>query len=711
MKDNIDVIFNPKSIAIIGASNNVAKSGGRPLKYLLEQSYKGRIYPVNPKNDIVQGLKCYPNINSIEEDIDLVIIGVPAEQVLKELNNCARKGVKAAVIFTSGFGEMGEDGKKLQDELSRFSKDTGLRILGPNCLGVINFKEKATATFTTALEDKRLVEGSVFFGSQSGAFGAHIFAMARNAGIGFNYWVTTGNEADIQLNECIKFAATDESTRVICCYLEDVRDGNKFKESIDLCISNEKPVVLLKVGQTSAGSKAAASHTGALAGNSEVYRAFFKQKGIIEASTVDELLDFAAISALEKKPKGNRVCIITSSGGAGVLLADKCEDLGLKLAELTQDTKTKLSKVLPEFGSLNNPVDVTGQVIPYPELFGESIRLCIEDPGVDVVVVFLGLFDSIGKQVVEALTEINRVNNKPLVVTWVAGPNDAIEALRKESILVFPEPVRCIKAVNAVVKYYDSIKNIKKGIKKSKPKSNARKKEIKDWLIQLIKKKKRYLSEYESRKVLQAYDIPVVEGDLGHDLMETLEIANKIGYPVVLKVDSAEILHKSDVGGVILNIKNDEELREGYNRIIENIHTKLGCFQSINGVLVEKMERFEVETIIGLKMDKIFGPSIAFGLGGIFVEIFKDIALRVAPLSRYDVEVMISSIKGCKVLQGARGKEKCDIESIVNVLLKFSDLAYDMKEIISELDINPLLVCKEGMGVKAADALIVLQNK
>lgn len=702
-------LFNPTSVAMYGASNNPIKPSGRPLRYLIEQEFKGAIYPINPKYDSIQGLKCYPDVKSIPaENIDLVIIGIPAIKVLDALTECAEAGVKSAVILTSGFGELGEEGRRLQSQLTDFSQKTGMRLLGPNCLGMINLKEKIPATFTTALEDKEMLSGSIAFLSQSGAFGAYILAMARSLGIGFNYWVTTGNEADIQLNDCIQFAACEESTKVIAGYMEDARDGEKLMESLDLCLEKEKPVILLKVGQTESGSKAASSHTGALAGSAEVYKAVFAQKGVIEATDVYELLDFASICAQDKKPKGGKIGVITMSGGAGVLIADKCEELGLAMATLSEETTEKLQEVLPSFASVVNPVDMTGQVVGDPALFKNSLEICLNDPNVDILIVLLGLMKEVGKPIVDKLIELSANSDKLMVVTWVAGPDDAISTLRANNILVYPEPVQCVKAINAAVRYAriaDMYKQRREETEADVLPSGLP--ELKSWLGS-VAQTRNCLSENESRKVLQAFGIPVVEGDLAQTPEEAATIAATIGYPVVLKIDSYKIPHKTDIGGVVLNIGNQEALVTAYSRIMENVQAKMGDVK-INGMLVQKMAGYEAETLVGLKYDSLFGPTIAFGLGGIFVEVFKDISLRFAPLTRQDAEIMVRNIKGFKILDGQRGRAKCDIQSIVDLLLKFSQLALELKDFIMEVDINPLFVLKEGDGVKAGDALIILK--
>ena len=710
MKKSFDSIFKAKSIAIYGVSSNPIKVGGRPLRYLLEQGYPGEIYPINPNYDMVQGVKCYHSVEDIPMGVDLVIIAVPAAVTLEALRKCVKQGIKSAVVLTAGFSEVGEKGKAMQQEMAKLAKESGMCILGPNCLGMINITEKIPATFASILEQKDIIPGPISLLSQSGAFGNHILGMAQAMGMGFNYWITTGNEVDIQVNDCIEYVARDDNTSVIAGYIEDVRDGDKFLHALDVCLEKEKPVVLMKVGKTQSGSKAAMSHTGALAGNYQVYEAVFRQKGVVQATDLNELLDYSAVLSQKKKINGNRVAIITISGGAGAMMADKCEEYGLTLTEFAPETETSLKKVLPAFASVKNPVDVTAQAVGDPSLFGDAIDICLKDANADVLIIYLGLLKGTGLNIARKIAEIANATDKPLVVTWVAGPEDAIQELKKNNVMTFGEPIRGIKAVGKMVGY----RLFLQGKKEQNERCVAAKEppacydELKQWLRATAEKRK-FLSEHEARKVLQAFDIPVVDGDLARSAEEAAQIADQIGYPVVMKVNSSDVPHKSDVGGVILNIKTRNEVISAYGKIVENVRAALGAGVNIDGLLVLKMEQYTAETLIGLKYDPMFGPAIAFGLGGIFVEVFKDVALRVAPIDREEAVSMLYDIRGKKILDGARGKAASDQEAIVDTIIKISKLSLELKDYISELDINPLFAYPEEKGAKAGDALIVLK--
>ena len=712
MNIDLELLFNPVGIAVYGASGNVTKIGGRSLSYLIDQGYSDGIYPINPNSPEVQGLKSYPDIAGIGKRIDVAIIVVSAEKVLDAVKDCAAGGVKFGVVFTAGLGEMGAEGKKLQKEIVACANNAGMRIVGPNCLGITNFKKRIPMTFMLALQSKELLMGNVALASQSGAFGGHLYGLAQEMGIGFDYWVTTGNESDVQLNDCLQYLAQRDETKSVAVYMEDARDGNKLLSALDSCRQHDKPVVLLKVGKTEAGSRAAASHTGAMAGNAEVYKAVFRQNNVVQAENIYELLDYSSLCTTEKEIGDARVAVITISGGAGVLHVDKCEEYGIPVAKLSDETKSKLTDILPVFGTAQNPVDITAQVTSRLETLSAIIDYCLEDNGVDVVIIYLGLLKKDGEQVSGAILDAAKKSKKLLMVSWVAGPEDAIKKLRAAGVPVFPEPTRGVKALAAVRNYRKNQQAFWAREKESKTTlpelNNAAVAEIKDWLVQRDEKCKG-LSEHESRRVLKAFGLPVVEGDLATSPQEAVRIAGEIGYPVVMKIDSPYILHKSDVGGVLLNISDAKSVEEGYKTILDRVSKSKYADAPINGILVEKMEKAEGEILIGCKRDPMFGHTIAFGMGGIFVEVFKEISLRVAPLCREDAIEMVNELKCSKIMNGLRGKEPWDKEAMYQFLLMVSRMTQELKDIVEEIDINPLFAFAEGKGVKAGDALFLLK--
>ena len=705
MERSLDPIFKAKSIAIYGASGNPVKVGGRPLRYLMEQRYAGEIYPINPNYDTVQGLKCYHSVEEMPVGVALVIIAVPAGAALEALRRCVERSVKAAVVLTAGFSEAGPEGRIMQEEIKQLAQGSGMMILGPNCLGAMNITEHIPATFATVLDDKDILPGEISLISQSGAFGAHILGMAQRQKVGFNYWVTTGNEVDLQLNDCIEYAARDEHTSVIACYVEDARDGKKFMRALDICLEEEKPVVMMKVGRTSSGAQAAMSHTGALAGNYQVYEALFRQKGVIQANNLHELLDFSAILTQKKRVSGNRVAVITVSGGAGVMMTDRCEENGLALAKLLPETEDALREVLPAFAAVKNPVDVTAQSVGNPALFGQAVDICLRDPGVDVMVIYLGLLKSVGQAAAEQIAQVAERSDKPVVVTWVAGPQDAIDTLRARRLMVFEEPIRCIEAVSRLVRY----RLFAQEHKRLAAEVPALERDVVCEKLRDIAATRKVLSEHESRQVLQAFGIPVVQGECVYSAEEAVEAAERIGYPVAVKINSFQVAHKSDAGGVRLNLRSAEEVREAYGAVVKNVQSAVGENVVLDGVLVQKMVRRSAETLIGVKCDPKFGPVVAFGLGGIFVEVFQDVSLRIAPVRREEAERMISEIRGKRILDGARGEKPADQAAAAEILTKVSQMAYALRDCVAELDINPLFVFEDGCGAQAGDALVVLK--
>lgn len=705
-----DSLFSPVGIAIYGASNNPIKLGGRPVCNLIEQGYPHGIYPINPKYDTLQGLPCYARVSDIGKRVDAAVILVKAEMILDAVKDCAAAGVKLGVIMSSGFGELGAEGKAMQEEIARYATEHGMRLIGPNCLGVVNFVENIPLTFSVTMLQKAETVGNIAIVSQSGAFGSHLYGLARTMGISFSYWFTTGNEADLQFNDCLLHLPAKCEVKSIAGYMEDARNGKKLIAGLEECQKNDTPVVLLKVGKTELGSKAASSHTGALAGNAAVYKAVFKQKNVIQANDVYELLDFSSFCTIGKSIGEGRVAIVTVSGGVGVLHADKCDECGLKVAQLSQQTKEKISGAIPAFGSAENPIDVTAQTITKENGLVEPLSYCMEDENVDVVMMYLALYAGSGERIAKQFIEVSEKYEKPLIVTWMAGPEDAKRMMREHGIPVFDEPIRAVKSLGAYRQYHVGQKAYHAREKSLPyaypPLDEAEVERIRSWLKER-RKEGTGLSEYESRTVLKAFGFPLVAGELADSPEKAVAIAENIGYPVVMKIDSPHILHKSDVGGVLLNLKNAEEVRAGYDRILDRIKASFTEMPPINGILVEKMEKAEAELLIGCQQDPLFGPTIAFGIGGIFVEVLKEISLRVAPLHVDDAKDMVAELKGAKILSGLRGKPPCDKEAVYNALMCISRLAVEMQDIIKEIDINPLFAYENG--VKAGDALIILK--
>jgi acyl-CoA synthetase (NDP forming) len=709
MYSNLNELFNPVGVAVYGASSDSAKLGGRPVRFLLDQKYDGGIYPINPRYTELDGLPCFPDAVSVGKRIDTAIILVPAAKVFDAIRDCAAAKVKYALVLTSGFGEMGAEGKRQQKEIADFALSAGMRVLGPNCLGVCNFAEKIPMTFMNALENNDIAVSDVAFVSQSGAFGSHLFAVAREMGIGYDYWVTTGNEADLGLNEFLEYFAGRDDVRCIACYMEDARNGEKFVRALDACQEHDKPAVILKVGRSESGSRAASSHTGALAGNAKVYSSVFSQKNVVQAEDVYELLDFSSFCKTQKSLGNGRVAIVTVSGGAGVLHADKLDEYGLKLATLSQETQTALKDVLVPFASTHNPVDITGQGLTIKGCVRSAITHCLSDANVDVVIMYLSAYHSSGERIAGEIIDAAKTSGKLVVVSWMAAPPNWVKHLEHNGIPVFPEPVRGIRSIAALFHYREGQRLYHERIHTPASSYDSGKaNDIRDWLM-ARRKQGQTLSEFESRKVLQAFGIPVTEADLAATREQAAQIADRIGYPVVLKVDSPFIPHKSDVGGVLLGLTSREQVLAGYDAILARVRKKVSPDVPISGVLVTRMEKNTVEILIGSKTDPVFGPTVAFGMGGIFVEVFKELSLRLAPIDLNEARRMTEEVRASSVLDGVRGQPARDKAAVHETLVSLSGMVTALRDIVAEVDINPLMVFEKGGGAKAADALIILK--
>ncbi len=698
-------IFNPRSIAIIGASQNPAKPSGQPLIALQKNNFPGKIYPVNPRYQELRGLKCYSALTAIPEEVDMAIIAVEVPAVLKALEECGQKGVKAVVVFTSGFAEVGGKGIELQKEMTYLTKKYKFRLLGPNCMGIFSARNSLWADFPLmdAPEDILLPD---YFGfiTQSGGFGCILYEVVKAQRIGFSHFVSTGNEADIEFSEIIAYMAEDAHTRVIGGYLEGVKDGTLFFEAAEKALEKEKPVILVKTGRYETAARAAASHTGAMVGSDRVYDAFFRQKGIIRVDSIDELTILLLITAAGKIPRGNRVGILSASGGTGVLLADKCAEYGLEVVSLAKETQEKIKNLLPDFASYANPVDLTSAIVPEPGLLYQCAHVVSADPNIDALLICfynLGVNEDILNQIIKAAK-----SSEKTVINIVWGDENVcqkqIRYLNDQFVPAAREMGVAVKALSNLIKY-NSRRQLFLQEKPVSPVPLKAKEDVATILAKIAPTAK--LTEEEAKQILKTYDIPVTKEEIATGPEEAVAVAARIGYPVALKILSPDILHKTEAGGVKLNLDTPEKILAAYKEIITNA----SVYQpdaKIKGVLVQEMLPAGVEVIIGISQDPVFGPVVMFGLGGIFVEVLEDVALRVVPLTKSDAYEMIEEIKGRRILDGVRGQSPVNKPAIAEVILKVAQLAQDFPQ-IKELDINPL-ICSDK-GVWAADALIVLE--
>lgn len=705
---DLEAFFYPKSIAVIGASQNPIKPNGIPLYLLSMFGYRGDVYPVNPKYLNVGGLKCYPSILDIEAPVDLAIIGVAAAQAMDVLKECAEKQVKGAIVFTSGFAEVGEEGRFKQEEMKKLADESGMRILGPNCLGVLNYYNGSMASFFYNQEIKDLFHPKTLsFITQSGGLGGIIYQMVIQLSIGFNYFVSTGNEADVSFAEVLNYLSERDEVSIIAGYLEGLQgDGDLFIRACRKALQNEKLVTMLKVGRTDSGAAAAASHTGALVGSDAVYDGVFKQYGVVRADDVEQMNALIALYATGRLPAGKKMAVITISGGGGVVVADKCPEYGLEVVSLTEKTQQSLREFFPPYGAVGNPVDLTSQLFVEPELFQRALRLVMQDPEVDVGGFFYNLEmpdPEAGKRIIEVFKEFK----KPLVIfTWPTGQDYAVEAkksLVKAGVPVIEHIPSGLWAISALA---DWVKKCREPLVYPAYSAGPEKREAMDILAEQKIAKKSALTEWRAKKILNSYGITVTREILAETEAEAVQAANMIGYPVAMKIMSPDLLHKTEAKGVRLNITDQEAVRSAFQEIKKQARLYKPEAQ-IEGVLIQEMLKPGLEMIVGLKRDPIFGPAIVVGLGGVFVEVFKDVATRVAPLSEVDAGEMLSELKGKTLFKGYRGEQPRDLDALISVILKLSHLALDIGDSLTEIDINPLIVYEEGAGVVAADALIL----
>ena len=705
--ETLEPLFNAQSVAILGASENPYKIGHIQLKALIDGKFGGAIYPINPKADVIAGLPCYPSISEITEPVDVAILCVGANQIKDSLIECGQKRVKAAIIFASGFSEVGEEGSEHQRVLGEIAKEYGIRIIGPNCVGLVNTMNGFIGTFSPAIlavpfHDER----AVGYVSQSGAYGVLTYMAAAQKGLTFNYFASVGNEMDVEFSDVVEYMIHDDKTKVITGYLEGAKNTEKLRGLAYKALEHKKPIVLMKTGRSEAGSRAASSHTGSLAGSDAIYDAFFKQTGIVRVDDYEDIITFSKLFLSNKLPKGKNTVIITSSGGRGINEADRSESFGLKVIPLSEKTQAEIKQVIPSYGSASNPIDLTAAAsVTNPELFIAPMKALVEDPEVhNIILTEFPLGWDSDNHYLQEFIKICQNSDKFVLVTTFPLDGMSIpkgtKALEENGIPVIPGDLNPIKGLAYLQAYSEYLRKVQKQNLHEDLTAIAHEFSHTD-------QTETTLSESMATDVLERQGIPTTKRMVAKTAEEAVQFANDIGYPVVLKIDSPDIPHKTEAKAICLNIQDEQEVRDAFKQIEENARAYKADAR-LNGISVQEMLPEGIEVIIGAVKDAAFGPVIMFGLGGIFVEVFKDVSFRVAPLTRMDAMDMIKEIKGYPVLEGIRGQAGVDIEAIADVLMKVSALVTNEEARIEELDINPLIVYENG--VKAADAMIVLSD-
>ncbi len=694
-------MLNPRSIAVVGATER-QQYGGRFLKLALRGSDRVRVYPVNPRYEELMGVRCYPSVKDLPESPDLVGIVVPHDRVMDVLKDSAERGANSAVVISAGFAERGvAEREDLQRRVGDFARTSGVRVCGPNCIGLLNLKSNIYATAYT--KPALCGAGPIALVSQSGgnAFGP-LLSRAEDWGIGYSYVVSTGNEADLESTDFIRYLLDDVDTRVIACYIEGFKDARKFLEVARLAQERGKPIVMIKVGRSSFGTKAAISHTAALTGSDAVHDAVFKQYGVIRVDDYDGLIEVSQMLGLNPAPKNEGVAAVSHSGGITTQLADKFGEAGLSLPDLSEGGLAGLNDILKGFGWAANPADVTGNA--NSANFAQIMDLLIEEPDVGTLVVASGGGDSQAQQVID----LRAKTDKAMAFLWTASHSATagLGLLKESDIPVYYQPGRLALSIRALLEYYPQREQFLKDIPAHPPATSPQQRKQVDALCSLGR---RALSEHETKGLLSSWGVPVTRELRAATLDEALSAAQEIGYPLVLKVESPDILHKTEAGLVCIGIGGDEDLRQAYDSVMKTVESTFGDAR-ILGVLVQEMVTGGVEAIVGINRDSQFGPVVLFGMGGIFVEILNEVSLRVCPISRRDAVEMVGEVRGAIALEGYRGRPPADVDALVEVLMRVSDLGMNLGDRLVELDINPLAVLPRGQGVKALDAMAVLDN-
>jgi len=694
-------LLRPESVALLGCSGDLERINGRPLKYFLEKGFKGRIYPVNPKYEEIAGLRCFPDVTAIPGTVDLAVVALPAASVMEGVRQLVAKGVPAAIIFASGFAELGDEGRTAQRDLLKMARAGGLRFCGPNTVGVVNAFEGVTASFSEYLEGP-VPAGPVAFVSQSGAFGTAIAVLARQRQLGLGYYISTGNEGDIDVADAFGFVIEDPRIRVVAGYIEGVRDGRKLLTVFDRAMALGKPVILTKVGRSDAGARAAASHTGALAGADAVLDGILRQKGVIRADDEAQMMDLVEAFAHCRLPKGSNIGIVSQSGGAGVLGCDRAEITGLHVPSLDAKTQAKLKDALPGYSAVANPVDVTGQSLAEPELMRRAMKLVLADPAIDIGILWMRLMDGYVDTMIDIITDIKESTDKTFLVSWLAPPAAAVSALRERGICMIPGAAQAVNAVAGLAGYARAREQWKRDTaarESLRAASQSR--------IPAVPAMRGVVPTLAAANILESAGVSMAKVELAKDVESAVAAAARLGYPVALKIESQDIPHKTEVGGVRLGITGEAALRVCFDEIVDAAR-RHNASARIDGVIVQQMIEPGVELVIGVHQDAAFGPVVMVGLGGVLVEVLKDVAFAVAPMTASEAETMIARLRGARVLDGVRGRPPVDRTQLCELLVKVSTLAAAAGPRLAELDLNPVAAGPDGTA--AVDWLMVVNN-
>ncbi|MGD8280411.1 MAG: acetate--CoA ligase family protein [Gemmatimonadota bacterium] len=691
----LEALLAPRSVAVIGASHDPTHIGGRPVSYMLRAGFSGPIWPVNPNREMVQGLKAYPSITDVPEAPDACIIAVAARLVPDILEACGERGVRAAVILSSGFAEAGEDGKAAQARITETARKHGIRVLGPNTLGLFNAHTGWMGTFASTVLYGTPEPGPIGVASQSGAIGSELFALLRRRGLNTGIWITTGNEADVGLADAITYLSEDPDTHVIVAYAEGVRNGPAMRSALARASEAGRPVLFLKSGRSAVGAAAVTSHTAALAGSDRIYSALFEQMGALRVANAEELVDAAYAVTHCPLPEGRRLLILTISGGAGVQMADAAADLDLDVPSPPAEAQAALKALVP-FAGVRNPVDTTAQVFNDIGLVGNYLRVLMADDDYDAITLFLtsvAASEEVARPLVAELEQA-RVHfpDVPLVVS-LSAPPELTRPYTEAGFPVYEEPTRAVRAIALLCRLAEGL-----GRDRVTP--------TLDVGPPALQVPDHQVDEHRAMEVLESWGVPCVERRLARSEDEAAAAARELGAPVALKIVSAAIVHKTDVGGVLLGVAGEDAVREGYRTLMERAADRRPEAR-IQGVLVAAMADEGADAVVGVAMDPTFGPAVMVGLGGVLVEVLDDVAFRLAPFDADEGRRMIGELQGARLFEAFRGRPELDVDALAELLSKISIFAASEAERLSSVDLNPVRVLPRGQGVVALDAVIV----
>jgi len=703
---DLATFFNPASLAFVGATEDISKFGGRVMRAVLEFGYKGRVYPVNPRYATLLGQPCYPSVSALPEAPDHVGIVIAANRVLGTLKQCADKGARFATIFTSNFSETGEaSGRALQDEIVAFARANGIRLLGPNCNGFINFVDAFAFASTAAIKGPRKPAGDVGLVCHSGGLGQmNIMWRAQEAGLGITYEVSCGNEADLDATDFMRFMIDDERTRIIMVAVETIRDGRKFAEVARHAADREKPLVMLKFGRTDAGRRAAASHTGALTGADEVHDAAFRQYGVLRVTDCNELYEVAKLLRRRKWPRGNRAAALSGSGGHSVLMADLGAANGIDWVPYQDQTVNGLRELMPDFAGVSNPTDLTSALTGSKHLFEDALNVVALDDGVDVLIPVL-----VAPTVpaIETVVKLADATDKAVAVLWTGYcPTDPLvvaATLVARGLPVYRDALTCLKAVRAAMTYGEFLRAHKRAA--SEPPVRPAGIDVAQ-AKELIAAGTGNMTERASKEVLAAYGLHITQERLATNTQNAANSARDIGKPVALKIESPDIPHKTEANAIRLNVTGDAEVARAFDEVMAAAR-RYQPEARLDGVLVQEMAPGGVEVMLGVASDPTFGVVVVAALGGIHVEVLRDIAYRIPPLTAADALAMLRELRAYPIFGGVRGARPRDLDALCDTIVRLSWLAHDHADTVAEIDINPLTVLEPGAGVRVVDALII----